>query len=108
MPLAPHFEILETSRATKWRDAWTWTIRPAPRHAGSVGIPLLEGTAAGKTHVDPAVAGRLFAHVVQGGPAPVSPLLQSLSVRERDVLRLIGRGSAMRTSRPAFASPRAR
>jgi DNA-binding NarL/FixJ family response regulator len=42
-------------------------------------MPLVNGVqatreirTAGKTHVGPAVAGRLFAHVAQGKPAPTS------------------------------------
>jgi DNA-binding NarL/FixJ family response regulator len=55
-------------------------------------VAAIEGTAAGKTFVDPSVAGRLFAHVAQGAPAPASPLLESLTERERQVLGLLGRG----------------
>jgi two-component system, NarL family, response regulator LiaR len=55
-------------------------------------VAAIEGTAAGKTYVDPSVAGRLFAHVAQGAPAPASPLLESLTERERQVLGLLGRG----------------
>lgn len=55
-------------------------------------VAAVEGTAAGKTYVDPAIAGRLFAHVTQGTPDPQSTLLESLTERERQVLSLLGRG----------------
>ena len=55
-------------------------------------VAAIEGTAAGKTHVDPTVAGRLFAHVALGTQAPESPLLRSLTEREREILGLLGRG----------------
>jgi len=40
-PLAPHVEIHEKTGLNQWRDLWRWTITPAPRHAGSVTLPLL-------------------------------------------------------------------
>lgn len=55
-------------------------------------IAAIEGTAAGRTHVDPAVAGRLLSQVAKGGSAPTHVDLGSLTDRERDVLRLLGRG----------------
>lgn len=55
-------------------------------------IAAIEGTAAGRTHVDPAVAGRLLRQVAKGGSAPTHVDLGSLTDRERDVLRLLGRG----------------
>ena len=55
-------------------------------------VAAIEGTAQGKTYVDPAVAGRLFAHVAHGAKPPESAVLRELTDRERDVLRLLGRG----------------
>ncbi|MDH3320928.1 MAG: hypothetical protein OEO84_14735, partial [Betaproteobacteria bacterium] len=55
-------------------------------------VAAVERTAAGKTYVDPSVAGRLFAHVTQGTAGPSSPLLQDLTERERQVVALLGRG----------------
>jgi arylsulfatase A-like enzyme len=40
MPLAPHVEVDGKTSFDQWRDLWKWTIRPAPRHAGSVSTPL--------------------------------------------------------------------
>ena len=62
-------------------------------------IEALRGTATGATHVDPKVAGKLFARVAQqaslyteatAGPKPAA--LRSLSERELEVLRLLARG----------------
>ncbi len=55
-------------------------------------VTAIEGTAAGKTHVDPAVAGRLFDQVARTAPPQSSPLLESLTERELQVLALLGRG----------------
>ena len=55
-------------------------------------VAAIEGTAAGKTPVDPSVAGRLFAHVAGGAPLPLSRELAALTERERDVLRSLGHG----------------
>lgn len=53
-------------------------------------IEAIRGTAAGKTHVDPNVAGKLFAAVARQAPPP-DPL-PPLTEREREVLRLLARG----------------
>jgi DNA-binding NarL/FixJ family response regulator len=55
-------------------------------------IAAIKDTMAGKTPVDPAVAGKLFARVVQGTPGPQSALLDRLTEREKDILRLLGAG----------------
>jgi len=47
--------------------------------------------AAGKTPVDPAVAGKLFAQITRTAPVNV-PLLAELTEREREVLVLLARG----------------
>ena len=66
-----------------------YLLKDAPRKAL---VAAVVGTAEGKTHVDPAVAGKLFTHIVQGTPGPASALLASLTERERQVLSLLGRG----------------
>lgn len=55
-------------------------------------IDAVRGTAGGGTHVDPAVAGQLFARVVQGTDTPPTQIAADLTDRELDVLRLLGRG----------------
>lgn len=57
-------------------------------------VEAIEGTAAGRTHIDPQVAGRLFAHVTQAASAPPSPLLAALTEREREILGFLGRGAS--------------
>lgn len=55
-------------------------------------IAAIQDTMAGKTPVDSAVAGKLFAQVVQGRPGPQSTLIDTLTEREKDILRLLGAG----------------
>lgn len=54
-------------------------------------VAAIEGTVAGRTHVDPAVAGRVFAFLRDGAPAS-GTLAATFSERERDVLRLLASG----------------
>lgn len=87
--------VLTTYDADEWvfdairAGASGYLLKDSPREAL---VAAVEGTAAGKTYVDPSVAGRLFAHVAHGVPIPASPLLESLTDRERQVLGLLGRG----------------
>ncbi len=37
-PLAPHLEVFLATSRNDFGDAWEWTIRPAPRHEGSVRV----------------------------------------------------------------------
>jgi DNA-binding NarL/FixJ family response regulator len=55
-------------------------------------IAAIEGTMAGQTHVDANVAGKLFTRVADPRVATDTTLAESLSERERDVLRLIAQG----------------
>lgn len=55
-------------------------------------VEAIRGTVAGKSFMDPAVTGRLLAQVSGQQAQPVSPLLETLTEREVDVLRLIARG----------------
>lgn len=54
-------------------------------------IAAIEGTIAGRTHLDPAVADKVF-HYIQHGAPPNKALFDLLSERERDVLRLLASG----------------
>ncbi len=55
-------------------------------------VRAVKGTLQGKTHVDPEVAGKLFAKVAQGGGEASNRIAEELSERERDVLRLLALG----------------
>lgn len=55
-------------------------------------VAAVRGTAAGKTHIDPDVAGKLFAQIAQHTPTTDTTIAADLSNRERDVLRLLARG----------------
>jgi DNA-binding NarL/FixJ family response regulator len=67
-----------------------YLLKGTPREAL---IDAVKGTAAGRTHVDPDVAGKLFDRVAQSDiPAEATAIVNSLSERELDVLRLLARG----------------
>jgi DNA-binding NarL/FixJ family response regulator len=55
-------------------------------------IAAIKDTIAGKTPVDPGVAGKLFAQVSRGTPGPQSSLLDGLNEREKDILKLLASG----------------
>jgi two-component system, NarL family, response regulator LiaR len=55
-------------------------------------LKAIEGTAAGQTFVDPAVAGKLFTHVATRTVPTDTTLADALSQREREVLRLLAKG----------------
>ncbi|MBN1580925.1 MAG: response regulator transcription factor [Anaerolineae bacterium] len=56
-------------------------------------IEAIKGTAQGHTHVDPAIAGKLFDQIAQRSAPPAdTSILQALSERELEVLRLLARG----------------
>jgi DNA-binding NarL/FixJ family response regulator len=55
-------------------------------------IKAVKGTAAGKSFVDPAVAGKLLNQVAGKQTQPATLLTDKLTEREADVLRLIARG----------------
>ncbi|NIM96403.1 MAG: response regulator [Anaerolineales bacterium] len=55
-------------------------------------VEAIQGTATGKTHVDPAIAGKLFAQAARSAPPPKSTVMDELSERELDVLKLLARG----------------
>ncbi len=55
-------------------------------------IEAIRGTAAGKSYVDPAVAGKLLDQVASEQVKPSAVITGKLSEREADVLRLLARG----------------
>ena len=55
-------------------------------------ITAIKDTVAGKTHIDPSVAGKLLTVVQQSKKVPDTKLTDQLSEREREVLRLLAKG----------------
>lgn len=55
-------------------------------------VKAIYDTMSGKTPVDPGVAGKLFSQVQGRNIYPQSALVENLNPRERDVLKLIGKG----------------
>jgi DNA-binding NarL/FixJ family response regulator len=66
-----------------------YLLKDAPREQL---IAAIRGTAAGGTHVDPKVAGKLFQFVAQPAVSPHSTLAVDLNPREREILALIAEG----------------
>jgi len=54
----------------------------------------IRGAAVGLTHVDPHVAGQLFARLSSEALPPATTTVASLSAREREVLVLLGEGAS--------------
>lgn len=92
--------VLTTYDADEWvfdairSGASGYLLKDTPREDL---IAAIRGTASGKTHVDPGVAGKLFTQIAQSSPAsnpaaPETSLVESLSDRERDILRWMARG----------------
>ena len=88
--------VLTTYDADEWvfdairSGADGYLLKDTPRQEL---IAAIKGTAEGKTHVDPTVAGKLFDRIAQTSPtAPDTAVVSALSERELDVLRLLARG----------------
>lgn len=87
--------VLTTYDADEWvfdavrSGAAGYLLKDTPREQL---IEAIKGTAAGKTHVDPTVAGKLFSQVAQSPAAPESSIADRLSEREREVLGLLAHG----------------
>lgn len=87
--------VLTTYDADEWlfdairSGASGYLLKNTPREALAKAI---KDTVAGKTHVDPAVAGKLFSRVAMNTPAPDTALIKNLTEREVNVLRLLARG----------------
>lgn len=87
--------VLTTYDADEWvfdairSGAAGYLLKDSPRETL---LAAIRDTVAGKTPVDPGVAGRLFQQVAQQTPAPESSIVKELSEREKEVLALLGRG----------------
>lgn len=88
--------VLTTYDADEWvfdairSGAAGYMLKDTPRDRL---IPAIKDTVAGKTHVDPGVAGKLFQHIAHESMGqPDSTLAGQLSEREREVLQLIANG----------------
>lgn len=86
---------LTTYDADEWvfdairAGATGYLLKDTPR-AGL--IQAIEGTAAGQTYVDPTVAGKLVTHVADSTIVHDTTVAETLSPREREVLRLLANG----------------
>jgi DNA-binding NarL/FixJ family response regulator len=87
--------VLTTYDADNWvfdairAGARGYLLKDTPRERL---IAAIKEAIAGKTPVDPDVAGRLFSHIMQQAPAPETTMLSSLNEREKEVLGLLGKG----------------
>lgn len=87
--------VLTTYDAEEWvldairAGASGYLLKDAPRDRL---IEAIRGTADGRSHVDPGVAGDLLARVAVTESAAPSAVAAGLSDRELDVLRLLGNG----------------
>ena len=88
--------VLTTYDADEWvfdairGGASGYLLKDTPREEL---IAAIKGTAAGKTYVDPGVARMLFTRIAQPtAAAPETSIGESLTDREREVLRLVARG----------------
>ena len=66
-----------------------YLLKDTPREAL---ITAIKGTLEGNNYVDPAVAGKLLAHIAQSAPPVSSVSMPELSEREKEILRLLGEG----------------
>lgn len=87
--------VLTTYDADEWvfdavrSGAAGYLLKDTPREGL---IEAIEGTAVGKSFVDPNVAGKLLDQMAHTAPAAPSTVAQDLSQREREILSLLGRG----------------
>ena len=94
---AVHVLALTTYDADEWvfdairAGASGYLLKGTPRLGL---IKAIEGTAAGQTYIDPSVAGKLFTHVAGTTVVHDTTVAESLSPREKDILRLIANGQS--------------
>lgn len=90
-----HVLVLTTYDADEWvfdairSGATGYLLKDAPRQEL---IAAVIGTASGKSHIDPNVAGKLLTHVSQTAPMPKSSIADALNERERAILKLLAQG----------------
>lgn len=94
-----HPEIYVLVLTTYDGDAWVfdairsgasgYLLKDSPRERL---IAAIKETVQGKTHVDPAVAGKLLHQIARTSAAPDTGVVAALSDREKDVLRLLAHG----------------
>lgn len=87
--------VLTTYDADEWvfdairSGASGYLLKDAPRQDL---IAAVKGTAAGKSHIDPNVAGKLLNHISRTAVMPESSIADTLSERERAILKLLAHG----------------
>lgn len=87
--------VLTTYDADEWvfdairSGASGYLLKDTPREEL---VRAIEGTASGDTHVDPAIAGKLFKRATESSTQPDPIIFQDLSEREHEVLKLLARG----------------
>jgi two-component system, NarL family, response regulator LiaR len=87
--------VLTTYDADEWvfdairSGASGYLLKDTPREAL---IAAIRDTVQGRTHVDPNVAGKLFAQIAHSPAGPDTAIVAELSEREREVLSLLARG----------------
>jgi DNA-binding NarL/FixJ family response regulator len=87
--------VLTTFDADEWvfdairAGARGYLLKDTPRDRLIVAI---KEAVAGKTPVDPNIAGRLFAHVAQPIATPDTAIVNLFSLREKEILGLLGKG----------------
>jgi DNA-binding NarL/FixJ family response regulator len=90
-----HVLVLTTYDADEWvfdairSGASGYLLKDTPRQEL---IAAVRGTASGKSHIDPNVAGKLLSHISHTAPAPESTITDKLNERELAVLKLLARG----------------
>jgi DNA-binding NarL/FixJ family response regulator len=90
-----HVLVLTTYDFDEWvfdairNGAAGYLLKDTPRETL---VAAIQGTAAGKTYVDPSIAGKLFTQITHGSAPTDSSIVNTLSDREREVLRLLASG----------------
>lgn len=95
MAPAVHVLVLTTYDNDVWvfdairAGASGYLLKDSPRDLLKAAV---KDTVQGKSHIDPAVAGKLLSHIARSSAAPDTMIAESLNAREKDVLRLLTHG----------------